>query len=116
MQLIVNVTYGILIAIGLFLIGVPNAGLWGLLCAILRFIPYLGPIPGAAFPWRFLSLCLRDGLNRPRWDCSWLLKSSATISSLALLLQHGPVENGHRRLRNFWAWLWGGIGLLLATP
>jgi predicted PurR-regulated permease PerM len=43
MLFIINVTFGISVGIGLYLIGVPNAILWGILAAALRFIPYIGP-------------------------------------------------------------------------
>ena len=119
MQLVVNVTYGIPIAIGLFLIGVPNAGLWGLLCAILRFIPYLGPILGAAFPLA-ISFAVFEGWAQPLLTLGlflvieivsnnflepWLYSSSTGLSKTAIVVS-----------AIFWAWLWGGIGLLLATP
>ena len=119
MQLIVNVTYGIPIAVGLFFIGVPNAGLWGLLCAILRFIPYLGPILGAAFPL-MISFAVFEGWTQPLLTLGlflvaelvsnnliepWLYASSTGLSKTAIIVS-----------AIFWAWLWGGIGLLLATP
>ena len=119
MQLIVNVTYGIPIAIGLFLIGVPNAVLWGLLCAILRFIPYLGPVLGAAFPLA-ISFAVFEGWAQPLLTLGlflvveivsnnflepWLYSSSTGLSKTAIVVS-----------AIFWAWLWGGIGLLLATP
>ncbi|HLS68006.1 MAG TPA: AI-2E family transporter, partial [Kiloniellales bacterium] len=50
MQLVINVTYAILVALGLWVIGVPNPLLWGLLAAVLRFIPYAGPIIAAIMP------------------------------------------------------------------
>src|SRR4030095_9963212 len=50
MQLVVNVSYGIPVAIGLYFIGVPNAVLWGAFAAVLRFIPYIGPWIGVALP------------------------------------------------------------------
>ncbi len=50
MQILVNVTYGIPVAIGLYFLGVPNAILWGAMATVLRFIPYLGPWIAAAFP------------------------------------------------------------------
>ncbi len=119
MQLIVNVTYGIPIAIGLFFIGVPNAGLWGLLCAILRFIPYLGPVLGAALPL-LISFAVSEGWTQPLLTLGlflivelisnnlvepWLYASSTGLSKTAIIVA-----------AIFWAWLWGGIGLLLATP
>ena len=48
MQLLVNVAYGIPIGIGLWLIGVPNPLLWGMLSVVLRFVPFIGPILAAA--------------------------------------------------------------------
>jgi predicted PurR-regulated permease PerM len=119
MQLVVNVTYGVPIAFGLFLIGVPNAGLWGLLCAILRFVPYLGPILGAALPI-VLSFAVFEGWTQPLLTVGlflvveivsnnlvepWLYASSTGLSKTAIIVA-----------AIFWAWLWGGIGLLLATP
>lgn len=119
MQLIVNVAYGIPIAIGLFFIGVPNAGLWGLLCAILRFIPYLGPVLGAALPL-LISFAVSEGWTQPLLTLGlflivelisnnlvepWLYASSTGLSKTAIIVA-----------AIFWAWLWGGIGLLLATP
>jgi predicted PurR-regulated permease PerM len=119
MQLVVNVSYGVPIALGLFLIGVPNAGLWGLLCTILRFVPYLGPILGAAFPI-VLSFAVFEGWTKPFLTLAlflgmeiisnnliepWLYASSTGLSKTAIILA-----------AIFWAWLWGGIGLLLATP
>src|SRR5690606_34851582 len=50
MQLIVNATYGVPAAAGLWLIGVPNPILWGMLAMLLRFVPYIGPIVAAGFP------------------------------------------------------------------
>ncbi|RYD60540.1 MAG: AI-2E family transporter, partial [Verrucomicrobiaceae bacterium] len=61
-QLIVNVTYGIPIGVGLYFIGVPSAVLWGLLATVLRFIPYIGPWIAAAFPVA-LSLAVTPGWN-----------------------------------------------------
>ncbi len=119
MQLIVNVSYGIPIALGLFAIGVPNAGLWGLLCAILRFIPYLGPILGAVLPL-MVSFAVFEGWTQPLLTLGlflvmeiisnnlvepWLYASSTGLSKTAIVISSV-----------FWAWLWGGIGLLLATP
>src|SRR5690606_4243460 len=50
MQVVVNVSYGVPLALGLWLIGVPGWILWGVLGAVMRFIPYLGPLLSALFP------------------------------------------------------------------
>ena len=119
MQLIVNVSYGVPVAIGLYFIGVPNAVLWGAFAIVLRFIPYVGPWIAAAFPI-ILSLAVSPGWMMPLLTIGlfvvlellsnnvmepWLYGSSTGVSSMALIV--GAV---------FWTWLWGPVGLVLATP
>ena len=78
MQLIVNATYGIPMALGLLLIGVPGALVWGLLAAVLRFVPYLGPIIGAIFP-----LTLAFAVD-PGWDMVlWTLGLIVTLEVIS---------------------------------
>jgi predicted PurR-regulated permease PerM/methylmalonyl-CoA mutase cobalamin-binding subunit len=118
-QLIVNVTYGIPIGVGLYFIGIPNAVLWGLLATVLRFIPYIGPWIAASFPV-FLSLAVSPGWSVPLMTLGlfvvielisnnvvepWLYGSSTGLSPVAVIVAAA-----------FWTWLWGPIGLLLATP
>lgn len=119
MQSIINGTYGLAIGAGLYFIGVPNALLWGLLAALLRFLPYVGPwiaalmplaVSVAAFPgWTQAMLTaglfivcelISNNVMEP-----WLYGSGTGISSVAVLAS-----------AVFWTWLWGPIGLLLATP
>ena len=119
MQLVVNLCYGVPVGIGLYLIGIPNALLWGLLATILRFIPYLGPFLAALFPsvlafatdpgWTMLLLVIGlflvveliiNNAVEP-----WLYGSSTGLSSLAIILA-----------AVFWTTLWGPVGLFLATP
>jgi hypothetical protein len=119
MQMMVNVGYGMIIGTGLFFIGVPYALLWGFVAAVLRYVPYLGAWLAALLPvalsflvfesWMptllvvglFLSLDLIiNMLLEP-----WLYGRGIGVSVTALLVMVA-----------FWAWLWGPIGLLLATP
>jgi predicted PurR-regulated permease PerM/GAF domain-containing protein len=119
MQLVVNSTYGIPIGIALYFIGVPNAVLWGLLAAILRFIPYLGPFLAALFPLA-LAVAVDPGWTMLLWVIAlflvaelisnnvvepWLYGSSTGLSSLAIIMA-----------AIFWTTLWGPVGLFLATP
>jgi predicted PurR-regulated permease PerM len=53
-QLVLNAIFGAVIGLGLAIIGVPSAPLWGLLATILRFVPYIGAILAALFRLRFL--------------------------------------------------------------
>jgi predicted PurR-regulated permease PerM len=119
MQLVVNICYGIPVGIGLYLIGVPNALLWGLLATVLRFIPYLGPFLAALFP-TVLAFAIDPGWTMLLWVIAlfvvieliinnavepWLYGSSTGLSSLAIILA-----------AVFWTTLWGPVGLFLATP
>ncbi|MDQ1451144.1 MAG: hypothetical protein QOK38_1010 [Acidobacteriaceae bacterium] len=118
-QFVTNVLFGLLFGIGLSLIGVPDATLWGALAAILRYIPYVGTgIAGllpvifavAIFPhWRqvFEIVGLYGALEftTANFFEPWLYGSRTGISSLALLAS-----------AIFWSLLWGWPGLVLATP
>ncbi|WP_158942208.1 AI-2E family transporter [Granulicella sp. S190] len=118
-QLAVNATYGILFGGGLFLIGVPDATLWGVLAGILRIVPYVGTATSLALPlivsvaissswWPpILILCLFLALELTATNFvePWLFSSRTGISSLALLA-----------MAIFWALLWGWPGLILSTP
>jgi predicted PurR-regulated permease PerM len=118
-QSVLNAGFGTAIAVGLLLFGVPYAILWGFLAAVLRFIPYIGvwlaalvliTFSLAAFPtWQqplfvvglFLALeILLSVVIEPL-----LYGHSAGVSQVALLCSLA-----------FWTWLWGPVGLLLATP
>lgn len=119
MNLVVNVTYGVPIGIGLAVIGVPNALLWGFLATVLRFVPYLGPVVSAVLPialafavdqgWTMffstVALFIVIELISNNVVEPWLYGSSTGISPVAVIA--GAV---------FWTWLWGPVGLLLATP
>jgi predicted PurR-regulated permease PerM len=119
MQLVVNVCYGIPVAIGLYFIGVPNAVLWGAFAAVLRFIPYIGPWIGAALPIA-LSLAVSPSWTMPLLTIAlfvvlellsnnlmepWLYSSSTGVTPIALIVA-----------AVFWTWLWGPVGLILSTP
>lgn len=119
MQVVVNVTYGLPIGIGLWLLGVPNPLLWGLLATVLRFIPFLGPVIASAFPimlsfavdsgWTLPLLCIALFVAVELFSNNvvepWLYGSATGLSSLAIIVA-----------AVVWTTLWGPIGLLLATP
>ena len=119
MQSLVNAIYGLVAAVGLYFIGVPYAFLWGSLGAVLRFIPYVGPVLGAGAPI-VISLAALPGWASPLWVIGMytvlelftnlvletaLYAGAAGVSQVALLISVA-----------FWTWLWGPLGLLMATP
>ena len=119
MQLIVNASYGIPMAVGLWMIGVPGAVLWGALATVMRFIPYLGPLISAVFPLA-LAFAVDPGWSMVLWTLGliaalelisnnviepWLYGSSTGLSTLSIIVA-----------ATFWTTLWGPIGLILSTP
>jgi len=119
MQFLVNAGFGILFGFGLYLIGVPNPALWGVVAGLLRIIPYVGTLVAATLPIA-LSLAVFDGWFKPllvfllvaileliiaNFIEPWLYGSQVGISSLALLVT-----------AVFWTVLWGPAGLILSTP
>ncbi|WP_375775964.1 AI-2E family transporter [Bradyrhizobium sp. ma5] len=118
-QIAFNAAFGVAIGVGLQLIGVPSAPLWGLVAMILRFVPYVGAFISAVFP---LILAAAAGSD---WEM--LLLTAVLFVILELLAGQvlEPVIFGHSSglspvaiivAASFWTWLWGPVGLVLATP
>jgi predicted PurR-regulated permease PerM len=119
MQSIVNAAYGASIGIGLYFLGVPYPLLWATLGAALRFIPYLGPIVAAGAPI-LVSLAALPGWTRPLWVAAMFVGVELfTNLVLETVLYAGAVGVSQVVLLiavAFWTWLWGPMGLLMATP
>lgn len=118
-QLALNAAFGLVIGSGLWLIGVPSASLWGILAMILRFVPYIGSLIAAVFP---LILAAAVGAG---W--TMVLSTAALFLVVEPLVGQvvEPLVYGHSTglspiaviaSATFWTWLWGPIGLILATP
>src|ERR1700730_3358587 len=118
-QIAFNAVFGLVIGIGLELIGVPSAPLWGLIAMILRFVPYIGALISAIFPL-ILAAAVGSG-----WEM--LVLTAALFVVLELLAGQvlEPLIFGHSSglspvaiilSASFWTWLWGPVGLVLATP
>jgi predicted PurR-regulated permease PerM len=119
MQLIVNVSYGVPLAIGLWIIGVPGALLWGAVAAVLRFVPYLGPLIAAVFPIA-LAFAVDDGWSLLLWTVALIVVLELASNNIVEPLLYGA-STGLSAISLiaaavFWAALWGPIGLLLSTP
>jgi predicted PurR-regulated permease PerM len=118
-QLAVNTGYAVVVAIGLTLIGIPNAILWAILTLVLRFLPYVGLWISAFFPLA-LSIAISTTWTPPILTLLLyavlevftnnviepvVLGGSTGMSPLAVIIS-----------ALFWTWIWGPVGLLLATP
>lgn len=118
-QLIVNVAYGVPVGVALYFLGVPNPVLWGMLAALLRYVPYLGIWVAAIMPaavlfavdpgWvkPFLVFGIYFGVDLIMYNFvePWVYGNTTGMTPLAILVA-----------AVFWTWLWGTVGLLLATP
>jgi predicted PurR-regulated permease PerM len=119
MQLVVNAGYGLFVGLGLLAFGIPNALLWGLLSALLRFIPFLGPWIAAAFPMA-LALAIEPGWLKMVETLSLYCVAEAVTANLIEVRTYGA-STGISPLALmvaavFWTWLWGAAGLFLCTP
>jgi predicted PurR-regulated permease PerM len=119
LQTCINICFGLVIGSGLWLIGIPNAGLWGLMSMLLRFVPYVGVPLAFLFPFT-LALAVDTGWSKMVWTIAlyggvesivgqgiepFLYGRSMGLSAVAVVVAVV-----------FWAWLWGPTGLLLSTP
>jgi hypothetical protein len=119
MQFIINGSYGLAVSVGLIFIGVPYPLLWGFFAAVLRYIPYLGPWIAAVLPLG-LSLLVFDTWTRPLLVVGMFLVlelwSNMFMEPWLYGRRIGVSEVGTLVMIAFWTWLWGPIGLVLATP
>jgi predicted PurR-regulated permease PerM len=118
-QLAVNGAFGLVIGLGLWFIGIPSAVLWGIMAAVLRFVPYVGAVIAAAFPL-ILAVAVDPGWSTLAWTAALFLIVEPAVG-------HGiePMVYGRSTglspiavvvAATFWTALWGPIGLVLATP
>ena len=118
-QVVVNLGYGVPMALGLWWIGVPGAWLFGALAALLRFVPYLGPAVGALFPL-LLAFAVDPGWSMVLWTVALIalleLVSNNVVEPLVYGDRTGVSSLAVLLSAAFWALLWGPIGLVLALP
>ena len=116
---LLNLGFGLLIGMGLFFLGVPHAPLWGVIAGLMRFVPYVGAFLSASLP-TFLSVAVFPSWYIPLAVLGLFVLSDQLIGGFV-----EPIVVGHRVGISpiallvsaiFWGWLWGPVGLLLATP
>ncbi|HEY3908663.1 MAG TPA: AI-2E family transporter [Stellaceae bacterium] len=118
-QLGINTSFGVIVGVGLYFIGVPNPVLWGVLGILLRFIPYIGSWIAAALPIA-LAAAVAPGWSMVIWTGALYL-----VTELVMGQAVEPLVYGHSTGLSplaviiaaiFWTWIWGPIGLIISTP
>ena len=118
-QLGLNAAFGAVIALGCWLIGLPSPLLWGIIAAVLRFVPYVGAVIAAVFPIA-LALAVDPGWSMVGWTVALFAIGEPVVGHVIEPLLFGrstglsPVAVVTAAA--FWTWLWGPVGLVLATP
>jgi predicted PurR-regulated permease PerM len=116
---LINIGLGVAVSVGLYFLGVPNAAMWGMLVAVLNFVPYFGPIVGVML-LATVGLLGFDTLWQGLLPAAWYLLLHLLEANLIT-----PVLMGRRFTLNpavvfvslmFWTWLWGVPGALLSVP
>lgn len=118
-QLVVNAIYAIPIWLGLWLIGVPNALFFGLVTLVMRFVPYIGSAISAILPL-LMAFAVSPDWSLVLWTAALFLIVEFTTSNIIEPWFYGQ-RTGVSPLAvivsaMFWTWLWGPMGLIIATP
>ncbi len=116
---LINAGFGLVLGVGLYLLGTPYALLWGVLAALLRFIPYLGPMLSAGLPIS-VTIAMSNGWSQPIAVTAFLIilelitnnlvepmlfSKTTGVSPTVLLIAAG-----------LGAYVWGPVGLVISTP
>lgn len=119
LQTMVNAAFGVVVAVGLWLIGIPSPLLWGIVAMLARYVPYFGAIIAAIMPLA-LSAAVDPGWSMLAWTAALFIVTETIVGQMI-----EPFLYGHQTglspiaiviAATFWTWLWGPIGLVLATP
>jgi len=117
--MVINIFMGITLGLGMYLIGMPNPVLWGVMAGLLVFLPYLGPLTGIAVV-TLVALLTFDSLARALlapaiyFALETIQGQIVTPMVLGLRLALNPVAIFVWLI--FWGWMWGIAGVLLAVP
>jgi predicted PurR-regulated permease PerM len=118
-QLALNTAFGVVIGTGLWIIGIPSPVLWGILAAVLRFVPYVGAAISAVFPLT-LAAAVDPGWAMLLWTAALFLVVEPVVGHVIepLLYGHSTGLSPVAIITSatFWTALWGPVGLVLATP
>ena len=118
-QLGINASFGAIVGVGLYFIGVPDPVLWGILGGLLRFVPYVGSWIAAVLPMA-LAMAVTPGWSKVIWTAALYMVTELTMGQAV-----EPIVYGHSTgltpiaviiAAIFWTWIWGPIGLIISTP
>jgi predicted PurR-regulated permease PerM len=118
-QLVVNATFGFVLGVALWIVGIPHPALWGALGALARFIPYVGAL-GAGAAIAAFAAAIDPGWSLMFWSMGCFLVLEAVVAHFV-----EPQVYGHSAglaplgvivSALFWGAMWGPLGLLLSTP
>jgi len=114
-----NASFGLVMGVALWVIGIPSPGLWGAMASLMRFVPYVGSTLSAIFPIA-LAAMIDSGWAMLIETAAVLLAAEVAVGQLVEPLLFGS----YTRLSSiavvlcaaFWTFLWGPVGLILAVP
>jgi predicted PurR-regulated permease PerM len=118
-QVALNSAFGLMIAAVLWVMGLPGAPIWGVLAALMRFVPFVGTFI-AVVPPVLMALAADPG-----WALAIMVLTLFLITEPLMGQAAEPLVFGHSTglsplsvivAATFWTFMWGPIGLLLATP
>ncbi|MEZ5291039.1 MAG: AI-2E family transporter [Vicinamibacterales bacterium] len=119
MQMLVNAIYGLVAGLGLWWLDVPYPVVWGALGAVLRLVPYVGPLIGAAAPI-LIAVAASDGWRNPVQVAALMLAlelfTNLVLETVLYAGAAGVSQVGLLVAATFWTWLWGPVGLVMAIP
>jgi len=115
----INVCLGLAVGSAVGLLGLPNPVMWGVMVALLNFVPYLGALTGIicmtigatlsfdslGYAFVFPAVYLTLGVIEGSFITPWVMGRSLTLNPVIILLS-----------LTFWGWMWGIVGIILAVP
>lgn len=118
-QFVVNATFGVVLSVALWIVGVPNPALWGALGALSRFVPYVGAL-GAGTAIAAFAAAVDPGWALMFWSIGCFVVLSSVVAQLVEPQVYGHTAGlaplGVVISAIFWGFVWGPLGLLLSTP
>jgi predicted PurR-regulated permease PerM len=115
----INVCLGVAVGTAVGLLGLRNPVMWGVMVALLNFVPYLGALTGIicmtigaalsfdslGYAFVFPAVYLSFGVLEGSFITPWIMGRSLTLNPVIILLS-----------LTFWGWIWGIVGIILAVP